>query len=119
MAQGAVQINTRIDAQLKRGGDAVFLREGLTPSEVVRGVWGYAQERQEVPPDVLSFIRSDDRATRLDLARRGAGLAVRTARERCGLSQDVCDMVADALDYEALRDEMYDELLARMDEQCR
>ena len=39
MATRTVQLNTRIDEALKRGGDSVFGRYGLSPSDVVRAVW--------------------------------------------------------------------------------
>ena len=48
-----VQLNTRIDPELKRSGDAVFARAGLTPSEVVRAVWAHAARTQSVPECVL------------------------------------------------------------------
>lgn len=48
----AVQMNTRIDEDLKARGDEVFARYGLTTSQVVRAVWEYADEHGE-PPDFM------------------------------------------------------------------
>lgn len=117
MSPTTVQLNTRIDAQVKRGGDVVFAREGLSPSEVVRGVWGYAAEHQEVPGEILDFIRGDGRSSRRDLACRGRGLALALAAgEHAPLPDD--DRRPEAYDLEALRDEMYDDLLDEMEARC-
>ena len=45
----AVQMNVRIDEETKARGDEVFARWGLTPSQVVRAVWEYAEEKGEPP----------------------------------------------------------------------
>ena len=45
----AVQMNVRIDEETKARGDEVFARWGLTPSQVVRAVWKYAEEKGEPP----------------------------------------------------------------------
>ena len=54
MANESTQLNTRIDARVKREGDAVFARFGLTPSLVVRAVWNYAIDHQRPPEFMLS-----------------------------------------------------------------
>ncbi len=38
----AVQMNTRIDSELKAQGDAAFAELGYSPSEAVRLLWGFA-----------------------------------------------------------------------------
>lgn len=75
----STQLNTRIDSDLKREGDAVFRRAGLTPSEVVRGVWSYAAEHQEVP-DFLRRESGRDDGVWTRLVDEGAGLALKLAR---------------------------------------
>ena len=47
-----IQMNTRIDDELKARGDEVFARFGLTPSQAVRAVWEYADEHGE-PPEFM------------------------------------------------------------------
>ena len=50
------QMNVRIDEELKRSGDAVFMEAGLTPSEVVRSVWEYAAQHGEAPAIVTRAL---------------------------------------------------------------
>ena len=69
-----VQLNTRVPADLKRGGDAVFARAGLSVSDVVRGVWRYAVETQTVP----EFLVKDKRPA-VTCETDGLGLAVAVA----------------------------------------
>ena len=112
MAATMVQLNTRVPADLKRGGDAVFARAGLSVSDVVRGVWRYAVETQSVP-DFLVKEKQGATAVAVD----GPGLAVAVAARECGFvdkgAPAVCETPRDE------RDAMYDELLAKMDERCR
>ena len=49
MSATTLQINTRLDADLKRGGDAVFSRYGLGTSEVIRALWKYVVDHQALP----------------------------------------------------------------------
>ena len=51
-----VQMNVRIDEDVKRVGDEVFLELGLSPSKVVRAVWEYAAAHREAPPIVSSAL---------------------------------------------------------------
>lgn len=112
MATAMTQLNTRIPADLKRGGDAVFSRAGLSPSDVVRGVWRYAVETQSVP----DFLLNDERSISAP-EDDGAGLAIAVATRECGfIDKGISAPRANARDE---RDSMYDELLARMDERCR
>ena len=97
----AVQMNVRINEDVKARGDEVFARAGFTPSQVVRAVWEYAEQTGEVPALV--------RASGAD-AEYGAhiwenffldhGLPVPKRKER--------------LDYKTLRDELYDDMLEEM-----
>lgn len=109
-----VQLNTRIDPELKRRGDAVFARAGLTASEVVRAVWQNAADTQQVPECVMPHTdEADEHTRRYQLIEEGAGLAVRVAEEM-GIH---FEGTFDPCDYKRLRDEMYDEMAAEMREQ--
>lgn len=44
-----VQMNTRIDSQLKADGDAVFASLGFTPSDAVRGIYKFAVRQKRNP----------------------------------------------------------------------
>lgn len=58
-----VQMNVRIDDQIKRAGDEVFGAIGLTPSQVVRSVWEFAAAHHEAPEIVRSAIGQTDTAS--------------------------------------------------------
>lgn len=78
----AVQMNVRIDSALKRHGDEVFQRNGISPSQAVRRVWEYAAEHNDVPAFMQTTAadeHGEEMRERLALARKGSGLAVRTA----------------------------------------
>lgn len=111
MASATVQLNTRIPAELKRGGDAVFARFGLNPSEVVRCVWQYATRHQDIP----AFMKEKETAesAEIDLS---PGLAVRLAERDCGY---VRKAVSASLAWQEERDGLYDDLLDQMEERCR
>lgn len=105
-----VQLNTRIDPSLKARGDAVFARAGLTSSEVVRAVWEEAARTQRVPECVLPNKPAEELEQKLAAIREGAGLARRMAEE---MGIHLSD---EPIDYKALRDEMYDEMIFEMEE---
>ena len=106
-----VQLNTRIDPGLKARGDAVFARAGLTSSEVVRAVWEYAARTQTVPECVLER-RDKEREAHLDAVEEGFGIGRRIA------GQMGIHLANEPMDYKALRDEMYDEMLDEMRARC-
>ena len=111
---GMTQMNTRIDADLKRGGDEVFARMGLTPSEVVRAVWAYAVEHAEAPAVISSALStSADEASGLETAFRvavaqHASNLVAGYRESLGVpAPDRLDVI----DYDVLREGAWAEKL--------
>ena len=106
MAQ-RTQLNTRIDAEVKRRGDAVFARQGLTSSQVVRAVWQYAADMQRVPECVRPAI-GEDRRRRVEAARRGSGFVSEMLREEYGIRLSPRKQ---PFDYKEYRDEMYDEMI--------
>lgn len=104
------QLNTRIDPEVKRRGDAVFARAGLTSSQVVRAVWQSAADTQEVPACVLP--REDvAQQQRLAAVARGTGLASRMLAEM-GYAPIA---EPEPFDYKAYRDHMYDEMIEEME----
>lgn len=73
----AVQMNVRIDEETKARGDEVFARWGLTPSQVVRAVWEYAEEKGEPPAFMRPALDAEHDAEvqrRLALVREGAAI---------------------------------------------
>lgn len=116
----AVQLNTRIDAMLKQSGDAVFARNGYTPSEAVRALWRYAAEHQAVPSFMDANVSAEDAQDVSSAASRaadGVGLALRVASEACGYQHPGSSQPAQS--YEETRAWMYDCMLAEMEERCR
>ena len=51
-----VQMNVRIDEQIKHAGDEVFSSMGLTPTQVVRAVWEYAATHRDAPAAVRKVL---------------------------------------------------------------
>lgn len=45
----SVQMNVRIDRQLKEAGDAVLAHLGMTPSQAVRALWEYLVVNGRMP----------------------------------------------------------------------
>lgn len=105
------QLNTRIDSEVKRRGDAVFARAGLTPSQVVRAVWQYAADTQEVPDIVLP--RNDpNEQRRIEAVSRGATVVAHMARD---MGFDLTGIEPEPFDYKTYRDQMYDEMIREME----
>ena len=109
------QMNTRIDAELKQRGDAVFSKLGLTPSEVVRAVWEYADEHGDAPAVVARALHSPrgdavllDVAFRLAIADEASHLVARYRQAREASPLDALE----AIDYRSLREEAWAEKLA-------
>lgn len=49
-------MNTRIDASLKKTGDAVLARLGYSPSAAVRGLWQYIVDNQDDANTIVRVI---------------------------------------------------------------
>ena len=121
-----VQMNTRMDEELKRQGDAVFAERGYTPSQVVRAVWEYAARNQDLPPFMKDNEEANGSQTSSEAARAraddGAGLALRVAGEQCGFSPmatpDAAYTASEFTTWRELRDETYDERLRELKEGC-
>jgi len=76
----AIQMNTRIDASLKKEGDLVLGSLGLTPSQAVRGLWRFMVARRDEPDairEVIGEARTDDKiAQRLEVLAEGRRLCI-------------------------------------------
>lgn len=114
MATEMTQLNARISKQLKQRGDEVFAREGLSASQVVRAVWGYAAQHQEVP----EFMQQDSadaekkrHKEKQDLINQYAGfLRQYNGNVYDNLHNNSLKSDNVLLDYKALRDSVYDEI---------
>ena len=49
MTTASAQINVRLDANLKRTGDAALSSAGMTPSQAVRALWQLAASLADRP----------------------------------------------------------------------
>lgn len=101
------QLNARIDAEVKRGGDATLARLGVSATEAIRALWTYLAEAQTLP----EFMRKQEESPSdgeqpVSLPADGAGLAWTMARDR-GLV-----VTPESVDYDELRDLAFDELVA-------
>ena len=92
MTTTAAQINVRLDADLKRSGDAALSRAGMTPSQAVRALWQLAASMADRPgalEDILlpSRARAEQRERekvakhKLELIDRGSQLFAAACRE--------------------------------------
>ncbi len=52
----AVQMNIRIDRELKREGDAAFASIGYTPSQAVRLLWEIAVSLRDRPQELAAYL---------------------------------------------------------------
>ena len=119
MASMPSQLNARIDGALKKNGDEVFARYGLSASEVVRAVWSYAAEHRR-PPAFMTReadeLQAKEVERKLALVEQGAGLMAHACCtgsapadfDRGFASGDWADVCA------SLQRDHYDELASHM-----
>ena len=101
MAANFVQMNTRIEADMKRRGDKVLEKYGLTPSQAVRSLWRNLGKTKKLPDFMVEA--TGEASTAAECAEAGAGMAVRLAAEaglHCESLRDLsyADMRAAALE---------------------
>ena len=112
--QKTQQMNIRIEPELKARGDAVLSRLKITPSEAVRTLWQYLCDTRRMPDDLCAGGASDasggEAARRVAAVDEGAGLASHLAAAM-GVS-----LAADDADYDKLKEDAFEELLAEMNE---
>ena len=56
----AVQMNVRIDRELKREGDAALATIGYTPSQAVRALWENAVRLRRNPDALRNYLAEQD-----------------------------------------------------------
>ena len=61
------QLNTRIPCNLKASGDAVLARFGRTASDVMRCVWQYMADHQDLPECAKPQMNDEKRNTRISV----------------------------------------------------
>ena len=103
MGASQATINVRMDPALKERGDVVLRRHGLTTSNVVRQLWEELARTREVPDFLL---RGSSAAEQAERRRKGAVL-----RSLVGAAK--APVPDAALDYDALIDAQYDDVLKR------
>lgn len=65
-----VQMNVRIDRQLKEAGDAVLAHLGMTPSQAVRALWEYLVVNGRMPSRSGTAASSSDMAVTASMESR-------------------------------------------------
>lgn len=91
-AQPTVQLNVRMDRALKESGDALLRERNVSPSEVVRALWGKLAQRGRGAEELLADLLGQDdgadadgSAERVAVADRGTRLYAEGC-ERLGIS---------------------------------
>ena len=102
------QMNVRIDSDLKTQGDNVFRLLGLTATDVVQAVWGYAAEHGDVPCIVAQALQQPaiaseelDTQYRMLMVERAHNLVSDFSRQ---MNLPAPDKLED-IDYRAMREE--------------
>lgn len=67
-----VQMNVRMDRQLKEAGDAVLAHLGMTPSQAVRALWEYLVVNGCMPTRSGAAVSSSDMAATASMESRAA-----------------------------------------------
>ena len=100
------QLNIRIPVDLKADGDAVLTRFGKTPSDIIRALWTYMAQSQDLPP--FAKPSSSNRAqidARIAEAEKASAMFSAFCRQR-GYKNTIKE-----IPYNNLRQEEYEELL--------
>ena len=100
------QLNTRIPLDLKRGGDEVLARFGRNASDVMRAVWRYMVQHQDLPECVC-----DDADSAAEVARKLAVVETSSNMVPLFFEQRGRSFPLEGVEYDALREGMYDDLL--------
>ena len=101
-----IQMNVRIDRQLKVAGDAVLAQIGMTPSQAVRELWQYLTENGRMPVAKRNNdeVPSDDMRSKVSSSRVSEGAAlISNFYERFSIQKPSPD---EAFDYDELYDQM-------------
>ena len=101
-----VQMNVRMDRQLKEAGDAVLAHIGMTPSQAVRELWQYLTENGHMPVAKKNDdeVLPDDIRSKVSSSRVSEGAAlISNFYERFSIQRPSPD---EAFDYDELYDQM-------------
>lgn len=107
-----VQMNTRIDEELKELGDTALHRLGYTPSAAVRGLWRFVVDHEDNPADVHAVLggkesgANEKRIHTLAMQRERYAACLAELGIKPGVRKDLPS-------WDDLRDEWYEERLAR------
>lgn len=112
----STQMNVRIDADIKRSGDAAFARAGHTPTDVVRKVWEFAARNEHDVDAIREALAVLDPPTDEDERQRKLG-ALQAFREemgdwrrRIGIERSSDEVIPSIdVDYRELREEYWNE----------
>lgn len=105
----SIQMNVRIDRQLKEAGDAVLAHLGMTPSQAVRELWQYLTENGHMPVTKKDNgeVLSDDIRSKASPSHVSEGAAlISNFYERFSIQRPGSD---EAFDYDELYDQMMSE----------
>ncbi|MCO6557887.1 MAG: damage-inducible protein J [Bifidobacterium sp.] len=105
-----VQMNVRIDSDVKDDVDEILKRKGKNPSSVVRELWDFIRDSGDTPDLQTKTEKADKEAEKqrkLKAIEDGATLWSRTLKE-AGLPDDGKDPF-EGMSYKEIRDLMYDE----------
>ena len=111
-----VQMNTRIDAELKAAGDPALAHLGYTPSAAVRGLWRFVVDHQDDAAAVREVIEPDAASA---LSDDGSRKVAAIADLRSLYDQTACELgipgnaEAELPSWDDLCENWYDERLER------
>lgn len=116
-----VQMNTRIDRDLKQRGDAALAQAGFSPSEAVRALWEFAAAHRHEPQTVAQILsiedlyKKEERRKKIEKRRAALEEVDRITRDfyrKYGITQEIQEEVANIPDkelYEMALLERYEE----------
>lgn len=110
MGSAVVQMNVRIDSQLKDAGDRVLEKAGLSPTKAVRALWERLASFSDAPEKAVELLFPSEggpvssieaeRVRKLRVAQEGAQIVARSlAKQGIDVSS-----VADETPYDELRE---------------
>lgn len=79
------QINARIDADLKKRGDAALAKASLTPTQAVRALWQLASNYASRPNELRELLLPDEAAQKAAKEAERRGRMVALAQEGANL----------------------------------
>ena len=109
------QLNVRMSQELKSLGDKILFEAGISPTKLVRLVWGKVGSGREGLHQLLEILQSNDaRAGEHMHVNGGTNVEARGVRgeqlfaeglARLGLNQEVVGRVSTATDWKDMREE--------------